>query len=291
MLSIVIPTRDKAPRLRLCLRTLASALTGVRAPDSEVIVVDDGSGAATRDVLEEARQVLGDRLRMLRFEEPLGRAGARNSGAEAASGSRLLFLDDDILVGPEVLHGHMEAERASGSPVLARATILNLPWLRHLEDPAAPDQELPPRLAAKAMRVVGALDSLEQLRSEARRTAFEADLHRLLAYASNSGRWLAATGGNLSIDRNFFGELAGFDRRMGLRWGVEDLDLGLRAERRGGYIAHLHNVAVYHMDHLVANRDADHAINLGYFTAKHGDVGARLSAYFAGENEIEDVMG
>jgi GT2 family glycosyltransferase len=139
-------------------------------------------------------------------------------------------------------------------------------------------------------QVVGRPDPLCRLRSQVRRSAFERDLHRLLGSRSDSGRWPAATGGNLSIDRDFFQELGGFDRRMGLRWGVEDLELGLRAERQGAYIAHLKDVAVYHLDHPVENREADHAMNLSYFTTKHGELGDRLTAYFAGECRIEDVV-
>jgi GT2 family glycosyltransferase len=290
MLAVVIPTRDKASRLRLCLYVLAEALERAVEPWSTV-VVDDGSRDRTPEVLREARSRLADRLTTLRFDAPQGRSAARNAGAKRARARRLLFLDDDILVEPEVLTRHAAAGEEEASPVLARATIFHLPWLRHLEDPAQPGPEVPSRLAERARRLT--LGLTDEVRALARRSAFEADLHHLLALREGQpgGRWPAATGGNLSLDRDFFLSLGGFDPAMGLRWGVEDLELGLRAEQAGARIVHLSDVRVYHMDHPAAGRAGDHEANLRYFAAKHGAaLGARLSAYFAGTGELARVV-
>jgi len=290
MLAVVIPTRDKASRLRLCLHVLAEALERVGEPWN-VVVVDDGSRDHTAEVLHLARTRLADRLTILRFDAPRGRSAARNVGAAQANARRLLFLDDDILVEPKVLTRHAMAGEGEASPVLARATIFHLPWLRHLEDPARPGPEVPFRLAERARRL--ALGLTDEVRALARRSAFEADLHRLLALREGQpgGRWPAATGGNLSVDRDFFHSLGGFDSKMGLRWGVEDLELGLRAEQAGARIVHLSDVQVYHMDHPDTGRAGDHQANLVYFAAKHGpEVGERLSAYFAGRGELARVV-
>jgi rSAM/selenodomain-associated transferase 2 len=82
-LSIVVPTLDEARSIGACL----AALQEMRAAGAEVVVVDGGSGDATR-VLAAA---LADRV----IDAPRGRASQMNAGAEKASGDVLLFLHAD----------------------------------------------------------------------------------------------------------------------------------------------------------------------------------------------------
>jgi rSAM/selenodomain-associated transferase 2 len=77
--SVVIPTLDEEQRL-------PSAIQSVRA-DADVIVVDGGSGDATRAVAaREGARVL---------EAPRGRGRQLDQGARAATGEWLLFLHAD----------------------------------------------------------------------------------------------------------------------------------------------------------------------------------------------------
>ncbi|HEU0093381.1 MAG TPA: TIGR04283 family arsenosugar biosynthesis glycosyltransferase [Vicinamibacteria bacterium] len=77
--SVVIPTLDEEQRL-------PSAIQSVRA-DADVIVVDGGSGDATREVAaREGARVL---------EAPRGRGRQLDQGARAATGEWLLFLHAD----------------------------------------------------------------------------------------------------------------------------------------------------------------------------------------------------
>src|SRR5262249_39235342 len=88
--SIVIPTRNKAPRLRLPLACLAEQRVGA----FEVVLVDDGSVDGTVEVIADYR----DRLPLRVVSGPgAGRAAARNTGAAHARADYLVFLDDDIL--------------------------------------------------------------------------------------------------------------------------------------------------------------------------------------------------
>jgi GT2 family glycosyltransferase len=59
---------------------------------SEVIVVDDGSQDDTPSACE---QFSDERLRIIRHDSNLGVAAARNTGIEAATGSWVLFGEDD----------------------------------------------------------------------------------------------------------------------------------------------------------------------------------------------------
>ena len=82
MISVVIPARGDARHLRRCLAALAVQQD---APKHEVIVVASDAACAA------AGRAAG--VRVLAPAQPLTPGAARNMGAQAASGNRLLFLD------------------------------------------------------------------------------------------------------------------------------------------------------------------------------------------------------
>ncbi len=92
-LSVVIPTHNGAVTLAGCLQSLRSC----SLPPHEIIVVDD---ASTDGSAEIARR-LG--CCVLRLEENVGAARAKNRGAKAATGDALFFTDDDVVVSKDAL--------------------------------------------------------------------------------------------------------------------------------------------------------------------------------------------
>jgi glycosyltransferase involved in cell wall biosynthesis len=126
VLSVVIPCRDDAGRLADQL----DALAGQRAGEPfEVIVVDDGSTDGTADVARAYTDRL--RLRVISLDGGPCVGRARNAGAAAAEGSRLVFLDADDVAAPGYLAA-MGAALDRHLFVAARldAGRLNPPWLR-----------------------------------------------------------------------------------------------------------------------------------------------------------------
>jgi glycosyltransferase involved in cell wall biosynthesis len=83
-LSIVIPAKNESG-------AIGEAVAGARTkfPDAEIIVVDDGSTDATADVAESAG------AKVIRHPESLGNGAAIKSGARAASGEIIAFMDGD----------------------------------------------------------------------------------------------------------------------------------------------------------------------------------------------------
>lgn len=87
LISVVLPTRDRAALLHRSVRSLLEQ-------DScawELVVVDDGSSDETEHVV---RSFADPRIRYVR-QEPRGAAAARNAGAAASTGSHVTFLDSD----------------------------------------------------------------------------------------------------------------------------------------------------------------------------------------------------
>ena len=83
-LSIVIPARNESTAIGKVVRTARAEY-----PDAEIIVVDDGSTDATARTAEEAGAMV------LRHPESLGNGAAVKSGARAARGEILAFMDGD----------------------------------------------------------------------------------------------------------------------------------------------------------------------------------------------------
>jgi glycosyltransferase involved in cell wall biosynthesis len=92
-LSVIVPVYNGAATLAGCL----DALYASRYPDFEVVVVDDGSKDATRQVA--ARYP----CQILALPQNQGAAQAKNEGARVATGEILFFTDADVHVRPETL--------------------------------------------------------------------------------------------------------------------------------------------------------------------------------------------
>ena len=99
--SVIIATHNRPDLLR---EAVDSVLAQTRLP-LEILIVDD---ASTPPVIASDFDGLSDiPIRVLRHPMPLGGAAAKNTGAHAAQGEALAFLDDDDLYAPTYL------ERAS----------------------------------------------------------------------------------------------------------------------------------------------------------------------------------
>ncbi len=103
-LSVVIPTYDNASGLRRCLAALERQSIGPERFD--VVVVDDGSPAATGALLRAFRARTRLRLTCLRAEHG-GPGAARNLGLRRARGGLVAFTDDDCIPSPTWLRDYL----------------------------------------------------------------------------------------------------------------------------------------------------------------------------------------
>jgi GT2 family glycosyltransferase len=93
-MSIVVPIHDAPEITRRCLASLEKY-----APESEVILVDDGS--KLDETLELIRQFGGrNGWKVARHEKPLGHSEACGAGARLATRSYLCLLNSDTVVTP-----------------------------------------------------------------------------------------------------------------------------------------------------------------------------------------------
>lgn len=184
--------------------------------DFEIVVVDNASSDRTREVVESRPRV------KYVYEPVTGLSVARNTGAKAASGEILAYLDDDAVATPQwlsILHAAYQ-----NNPKLAIAGgKVTLLW---------PEGSLPPPWLSDGL--AGNLGAY--------------DLGENIIYIQNPG--LTPRGLNYSIRRTFLEQIGGFDVNLG-RVGKkllsnEELLMTERALQLGWQVAYLPEALVAH---------------------------------------------
>lgn len=148
VLSVAIPTYGREQVLIDSLQ----ALLALDPPPEELLVIDQTPNhePSTEAHLQDWDQQ--GRLRWIRLKQPSITA-AMNRALLEAQGQRVLFLDDDIIPSPGLLHAHLEAHR-DGPGALIAGRVLQ-PWHQGQPDAeaAAPFRfnSLIPRLCSEFM--------------------------------------------------------------------------------------------------------------------------------------------
>ena len=194
-ISVVISTLDRPRQLARCLDAL---LSGSRLP-AEIVVVDQGSTAATAAVLDERRSAGVPLVHVP--QERRGLSASQNAGVAAARSEAVSIVDDDCVADPRWVEVAEREHRRAAGPLLVAGRVLPLP----------PDGErtLPLSSRTSTVRVDLPADALP---------------------------WEVGTGGNFSVTRAAYLEVGGNDERLGTgtpgRAG-NDLDLFHRLLQTG----------------------------------------------------------
>lgn len=286
--SVVVISKDEAPRLRLALGSLRQA-AGDELP-YEVVVVDDGSRDGTAALLE-AERTSHERLVVVSHEAPVGRSAARNAGARLARGRRVLFLDGDVLLAP----GAVAAHAALGDEVMGRGETYHLRCTRFFLDPETctpmPGQE--DRVARMTAELDRSRVTLSQVLADfasidgraepgiypgaGPRQLFELEMRALRERPGMSVEWMTIAAQNMSFPREAFLAVGGFDERLTIN---EHRELGRRLCKAGLHVAAV-PARSYHMTHRVGWRDPISETSWErVFYERHPDLATKLMAIF-----------
>lgn len=125
LISVVICSYNRANSLRDSLasvtRQIADGFT------YEVVVVDDGSTDATRQVVEETAARAPVPIRYVYLEGRRGLAYTRNRGVAEARGGWVVFFDDDQIADPDWLTNLLAVAVAHGAHCVGGSRRLDLP--------------------------------------------------------------------------------------------------------------------------------------------------------------------
>jgi glycosyltransferase involved in cell wall biosynthesis len=283
--AVVIPAYERGPLVR---RMLDQLTRQDLPPDRfEVIVSDDGSSDGTDAVVAE----FADRLRVsYRFQEDLGmRVGlARNEGARLASAPVLVFLDAGAMVGPAFVRTHRDAHADPS----VRRVVSGYAWGYNPNIP-------PVDGLAEALDTMPPEDVLERFRDDpdlrdVRHPALEPHGFMLDRVPL---AWRLFFTNNCSMRTEDFWAVGGFDESF-VRWGGEDLELGLRLERHGLTPYLLRDAWIIEWPHerSMADRWPELIANMGYFLRKSpepavelGCLAAERDEYFLWEQDYLDL--
>jgi glycosyltransferase involved in cell wall biosynthesis len=118
--SVVVATRNRAGSLARLLEMLEAQTMPREA--FEIVVVDDHSSDATRDVLDRSRAGSRGPLQTLLATDSHGPAAARNLGIRAARAPIVAFTDDDCAPDPAWLEAGLECVARGAHGVVMGAT-------------------------------------------------------------------------------------------------------------------------------------------------------------------------
>jgi glycosyltransferase involved in cell wall biosynthesis len=268
--SVVIITRNEAPRLRLVLESIAAQkLVGAdgRKVDMEVVVVDDASNDDTRRVIAEMQGTL--RLQVVHHDSCRGRSPSRNEGVRAASGEIVILFDGDCLAAPDLVTRHAEIH-AQQPQVMGRGETFHIRCTRFFLDPEVgtpmPGQE--DRVQRMGDDLKNALITRGQIRQDfsavaARgepgiyagagpRRLYELEMRALDLIPNARILWMTAPGQNFSLRRRDFLAVGGFDPRLSLN---EHRELARRLYTRGTRMVPVKGARSYHLLHRTGWRD------------------------------------
>lgn len=236
--SVLLPTCNRCDRLRFLLDSIrTSGAAGVT--DAEVLVIDNGSTDATKEIVAEYSSLEHPAFRYLFVSKP-GKSHALNVGIREAKGEIVAFIDDDCIPG-------------SG-------------WLGNILREFDSDPEL---------SVVGGRIELYDKR-DLPQTLLLLSSHTIVR---SVGQVFAPTviGGNLASKRSVLMAVHGYDPLLGpgaVCKAAEDIDLVYRILRKGFKIAYSPEVILFHNHGRRTKLEEDktsfaYAFGRGALYAKH----------------------
>lgn len=234
-ITLVVTTYERPDALAAVLATVA---TQRRVPD-EIVIADDGSGAATRAVVGRfAGEARAPVAFVRQAHEGFRAARLRNLAIAASRGEYLLFVDGDMLLHADFVADH-EAAAQRGTFVQGMRIALDEPGTRAaLSAPDAASRAAGPRGARGLQRLYGLH-------------------HPLLARgcAKLANLFVAVKSCNLALWRDDLVAVNGFDEGF-VGWGPEDKELVARLVHLGRARRTLiFGGIAWHLHHAPAARD------------------------------------
>jgi len=116
-ISVIVVAKD----ITDALPTLLTCFEQQSMPTARYELILVSYGEAQPDAMARiAKCLTGASISVKHYHEPSSsEVKAKNVGARKASGALLLFLDPDLLAGPELLERHVEIHATTGKPVIA----------------------------------------------------------------------------------------------------------------------------------------------------------------------------
>ena len=278
LISVIVTTYNREDALEAVLRSLARQTD----QDFEVVVADDGSTAATGQLVEAWKAKVGHRLEHVWHEDRGFRAAEiRNRAILASRGGYCIFLDGDCIVRPDFVATHRRLAApgwfVTGNRILLSSSLTT--------------KVLREKLTPESWGFGGWL--IERWRGGVNRLSALLQLPLGLLRRLRQRAWRGARCCNLAVWRSDLDRVDGFDADYS-GWGKEDSDIIVRllhagVRRKDGVFA----TGVLHLWHAEADRSrlAENERKLGEIIASRGVRAQRGLAALRAEAATRRVAG
>ena len=217
LISLIVATYNREDALAAVL----SSLSRQSDRDFELLIADDGPGAATARVITEWAERLPMPLKHVWHSDRGFRlAEIRNRAIRASEGQYCVFLDGDCIARPDFVAAHRRLAEpgwfVTGNRILLSRELTE----RILRDGLAPEQwGFANWITQRAQRNVNRFAPL-------------LDLHLGALRKLHPRQWRGARGSNMGFWRADLDKVDGFDAAFS-GWGREDSDIFIRLIRAG----------------------------------------------------------
>ena len=222
LVSIIIPTKDLANTLDVCLRSIFTKTT---YPNYEVVVIDNGSTEAkTQECFDYWQKQQPERFKYYRYDVPFNYSQINNYAVVKAQGDYLLFLNNDTEV---ITSDWIEAmvEQAQRPSIGAVGSLLLYPddTIQH---------------AGVVLGIGGVAGHSHK--------HFHVSQPGYISQLASTNNYSAVTGACLMCRREVFKEVRGFEEKLAIAFN--DVDFCLKIISHGYRNIYLPHVALYHYE-------------------------------------------
>ncbi|ASA19866.1 glycosyltransferase [Paenibacillus donghaensis] len=263
--SVIMPSNNRSPLNYFSLLCLDQQQFPKQ--QMEVVFLDDGS----KDSTESIYDLLNPSYSFIYVQRlnNTGRSKIRNTGAGIAAGQILLFLDTEMICGPDFVMNHVTHHRTGERKIVSGS--MRGRRIYTVADPNySPEQKLQMKEIYTDHPVAAPLIEhfLQSDSTPVQLLPFEMmfDLNHLYQWSISSDyfesilltfgskfkqfqySWMNMTTNNVSMSKRFFEGIGGFDEHfMGFGW--EDWEFGYRAVKKGALFIHDDGVINFHQEH------------------------------------------
>jgi GT2 family glycosyltransferase len=220
--SVIIPTRDLAADVQLCVESIFARTT---YPDYEIIILDNGSvKPETMRLFERFERTDPERFRVVRHDVPFNYSEINNYAAAQARGDYFLFLNNDteVLTDDWMTLMVEQAQRDSIGAVGAKLLY-----------------------ADGLVQHAGVIIGIGGIAGHAFRH-FEASADGYYNFLRTANNYSAVTAACLMMRRAVFEQVGGFDEELAIAYN--DVDLCLRVGQAGYRVIYLPYVELRHYE-------------------------------------------
>ena len=222
LVSIIIPTKDLADVLNVCLESIFELTT---YPNYEVVVVDNGSVEdKTHECFDYWRQKESDRFKCYRYDVPFNYPRINNYGATKAKGDYLLLLNNDTkVVTPDWLEAMVEQAQRPSIGAVGSMLLYPDDTIQH---------------AGVVMGLGGVAGHSHKY--------FPANHPGYFSQVAAIDNYSAVTGACLMCRREVYEEVGGLEEDLAIAFN--DVDFCLKIVSRGYRNIYLPHVVLYHYE-------------------------------------------